>query len=182
MGKAEPEAGLRAAPPLRLVPTHLRSRMEMRDNLRPGGRVHWRAAILAGLIAGGIVWLFSHGLPWFTSGMITPTLMGRHLKPPGLVIGSRSVAIGAAHLVVAVLYTLAIASLISKVRGLWALALGGVLGLILYCLNFAFFRVAQIADWSGTELPILVTHAVFGAVAAGLYKGMTARHLAPGAT
>src|SRR4051812_14660301 len=100
----------------------------------------WGAAIGAGLFTGGILWLLSHGTPWFSSGMVSPTLMGRDLKPPGLVDPSRSVAIVLAQAVVSVAYGLVIGAVAARLRRMWAVMAGGAIGLLLYLLNFGIFH------------------------------------------
>jgi hypothetical protein len=138
-------------------------------------RLDWGAAVLAGLIAGGIAWLLSHGIPWFTSGLVSPTLMGRDLKPPGVVDPYASFMTVLTQLGVAVAYGLIIAPLVTRLRGLWAMALGGVIGAGLYALNFCVFHLLLGVAWSGAELSVIVTHVVFGMIAAGTYKGLAAR-------
>ena len=140
-------------------------------------RLDWGAAVLAGLIAGAIAWLLSHGIPWFTSGLVSPTLMGRDLKSPGLVDPYASVMTVLAQLVVAIGYAMIVAPLVTRLRGLWAMALGGVIGLGLYALNFCVFHFFLGVAWSGGELPVIVTHVVFGMIAAGTYKGLAARRV-----
>jgi hypothetical protein len=138
-------------------------------------RLEWGAAVLAGLIAGVIAWLLSHGIPWFTSGLVSPTLMGRDLKPPGLIDPYRSVITVLAQLVVAIGYSLVIAPLVTRFRGVWAIGAGGLIGLALYGCNFCVFHFLLRVDWSNGELAVVVTHVVFGMLAAGAYKGLAAR-------
>ena len=149
--------------------------MEANQIINRSARFNLTAAISAGLVSGAVLWLFSHGTPWFTSGMVSPTLMGRDLKPAGAVDGFSSTLTVLAQLVVAVGYTLIIAAVVSRLRGMWAAALGGVVGLGLYVLNFLVFHFLLTVDWTGTEVPVIVTHVVFGMVAAGIYKGLAAR-------
>jgi hypothetical protein len=138
-------------------------------------RIDWSGAVWAGLIAGGVFWLFSHGTPWFTSGMISPTMLGRDLKPPGLVDAYRSTATALIEFGVAVGYTVVLAMLVTRLRGIWAIGAGGLAGIGLYLVNFAVFRSMLEVNWTGTELPVLVTHVAFCMVAAGIYKGLAAR-------
>jgi hypothetical protein len=138
-------------------------------------RFNWWAALLAGLISGGIVWLLSHGIPWFTSGMVSPTLMGRDLKPPGAVDPHLSAWTVLLHLVLSIGYAMVIGLLAGQLRGLWALVAGAVVGLGLYALNYAAFNYVLAVEWSGNELSVLVAHLVFATVAAGAYKGLASR-------
>jgi hypothetical protein len=72
-------------------------------------------------------------------------------------------------------YALVIALVVTRLRGMWAVALGAAVGLGLYCLNFLVFHFLLTVDHTATEVPVLVTHVVFAAIAAGAYKGLAAR-------
>jgi hypothetical protein len=48
-------------------------------------------------------------------------------------------------------------------------------------LNLAVFHTLMAVDFTGTEMPVLVTHIVFSMIAAGVYKGLAARRSAAGA-
>lgn len=145
------------------------------DIVNREARLNWKAAVFAGLIAGGVVWLLSHGIPWFTSGLVSPTMMGRDLKPAGLVNPVRSIITVLAHAGAAVAYAVVIALLAGRLRGLWAVALGALVGLGLYAVNYCVFHFLPAVDWTGSELPVVVTHVVFSMFAAGAYKGLAAR-------
>ena len=147
--------------------------------LNRDGRFRPGAAMGAGLVGAVLLWLFSHGTPWFTSGMISPTLMGRDLKAPGLVDPAGSTITVLALLIVSLGYAFIVAGSVTRLRGVWALVAGALIGGVLYCLNFAVFHFLRGVDWvSATELPVIVTHVVFCAVVAGLYKGIAARRVA----
>jgi hypothetical protein len=107
--------------------------------------------------------------------MVSPTLMGRDLKPSGTADSYAALVTIVAQLLVSLLYACIIAPLVTRFRGMWAIGLGGLIGLGLYGLTFLVFHFLQGLDWSGSELPVLVTHLVFGLVVAGLYKGLAAR-------
>ena len=132
----------------------------------------WKPAAGAGLIAGAITWLLSHGTPWFTSGLVSPTLMGRDLKAPGLVDPVASLVTVLALLLVSIAYGLVIGAIVSRVRALWGVVTGALIGLGLYLLNFAVFHIFLGVNWSDGEWSVIVTHLVFGLVAAGAYKGL----------
>src|SRR5690348_12929753 len=63
-------------------------------------RLNWGAAVVAGVAAGAVVWLLSHGTPWFTSGLVSAELMGRD---PGQV-GLRPLAVIGAHFLLSACY------------------------------------------------------------------------------
>jgi len=136
------------------------------------------AALLAGLVGGGIAWLLSHGIPWFTSGMVSPELMGRDLSPAVAAEMAGNFGIILAQIVLGLCYAFIIAPLVTHLRGMWALGLGALLGCGLYALNFCVFHFLLGVNWSGTELPVIVTHVVFGVIVAGVYKGLAARRFA----
>jgi hypothetical protein len=138
-------------------------------------RIDWRAAALAGLVTGAVFWLFSHGTPWFTSGMVSPTLMGRDLEPSNLIPTSQSIVVTLIQFGMAVVYTMVVALFVTPLRGMWAIGAGGVVGMALYALNFVIFRQVIDGDLTGSELQVLVTHIIFSMVAAGIYKGLAAR-------
>lgn len=142
-------------------------------------RYDWKAAIEAGLIAGAVIWLFSHGLPWFTSGMISPTFVGRDLKPPGAVDPQSSALTVAFLLITSVVYAFAISLIVFRLRALWAIIAGTVVGFGLYLLNQTVFRGLNGIEWTDAELPSLVAHLVFAPILAGLYKGLAARRTLP---
>jgi hypothetical protein len=143
--------------------------------INPQARMDWGAAVLAGVIAGAIDWLLSHGMPWFTSGLIAPNLMGRDLHGLGAFDGYSDAMTILAQFVIGIGYGLIVAPLVTHLRGLWAIATGGLLGLGLYGLNFCVFHFLVGVHWSAAELSVIVAHVVFGLVVAGLYKGLAAR-------
>ncbi len=133
------------------------------------------AAVTAGLVGGVIAWLLSHGIPWFTSGMVSPSFMGRDVSHgTALSAWGESTVVGG-HFVLGICYALVLAPLVTHVRGMWAVVLGGIIGLALYGLNFCAFHFLLGVNWSGAEVQVIVTHVVFGLIGAGIYKGLAAR-------
>jgi hypothetical protein len=151
----------------------------MEDVVAHNARVNWPKAIIASFAAGAVVWLLSHGTPWFTSGMVSPSLMGRDLNSLGNLGVNSGFAIVLGHGALSLCYGLIISALVAHLRGLWAVALGATVGLILYVFNFAAFHLLENLSWSSSELPVIFTHLVFGAVVAGIYKGWAARGRLP---
>jgi hypothetical protein len=141
----------------------------------PAGPVRWPIAVMAGLLVGTIFFLFSRGLPWASSGFVSPTLMGREIKPPEEVSWSLSVVVILLHMGLSVLYALMIAPAVNWIRGVPALFMGGLIGLILYGVNFGLFASVLSNFAEQREIPALITHLAFGMVAAGAYKGMARR-------
>jgi len=84
------------------------------------------------------------------------------------------------HFSVSVLYALIIAPIVHGFRTWVAGAVGGVVGLVLYFINYAI--AGMILDLSGAERewPSIVLHIIFGVVCAEAYKGFVRRRpLAP---
>jgi uncharacterized membrane protein HdeD (DUF308 family) len=107
--------------------------------------------------------------------MIAPALMGRYLSPPGTVDPFWNTVTFLSHGVVSVIYALVVALAASRFKGLLAAAAGGLAGLLLYLANFFAFHYLLPIQWTGSELAVLLTHIVFGFLAAGMYKGLSAR-------
>jgi hypothetical protein len=143
--------------------------------LRYGASIRWSSALLAGLGAGVVVGLLSHGIPWFTSGAIAPAVMGRYLAPPETVNPVWNVITLFSHGVVSLVYGILIAFAASKLKGLLALAAGGLAAMLLYLVNFLAFTYLVQVPWTASESAVLLTHIVFGFLSAGLYKGLSAR-------
>ncbi len=135
----------------------------------------WVSALLAGLMAGLVVWLLSHGTPWFTSGLVSPTLMGRDLKSPGTVDSAASALTVVSQVLVSIVYGILIGWVASHFRHLWALAAGGLVGLVLYLVNLGIFQTLLGTPSAENEVPVIVTHVVFGLIAAAAYRGLAAR-------
>ena len=145
------------------------------DFVNREARIDWGAAVLAGVIGGAIDWLLSHGIPWFTSGLITPTFMGREIQSLAGRDGYGTAMMLLAQVAVGIGYALVLAPVVTHLRGIWAISLGGLLGLVLYAINFGVFHFVTRAEWSGSEGSVIVSHVVFGMIVAGIYKGIAAR-------
>jgi hypothetical protein len=158
---------------------HVESESQDLTKPAPGAPIRWKKAVYAGLMVGFIFLLVTRGLPWTWSGLISPTLMGRELKPPGTVAPALSVAIAALHVLVSVCYALLLAPIVHRMS-LWsALLTGAGFGLVLYLLNFLLFsQFFPHLVSRERELAAAVTHVAFGIVVAGAYKGMAKRRVA----
>lgn len=130
-------------------------------------RVKWPVACYAGLLAGAVFLLFTGGTPW--SFEAQTAVMGRVIEPPseaGGIVGP------ALHMALAVVYALIIAPLIYRLQTTPAVLVGALCGAGLYFLNYLVASYA-IPDVPGQrETTTLVTHIVFGMLAAGAYKGL----------
>jgi hypothetical protein len=135
-------------------------------------QTQWGPAFLAGILAGVIFLIVNHGLPWFTSGLVSPSLMGREIIPRGEWNPGMGLGVALLHMTFAVVYGLIIAPVVGRFSFAPAMLAGAGLGLVLYLFNFIFFKIAFPAYAGGGELAPIVTHLAFGVVAAGAYKGL----------
>jgi hypothetical protein len=104
--------------------------------------------------------------------------MGRDLAPTGLPESYRTWVAVTGQAVLSIGYGLIVALLANRWHGIPGIVAGGLTGLALYALNFAVFYLMQAVEWPRTEVPTIVTHFVFGMIAAGAYKGLAARRRA----
>ncbi|MGV3773263.1 MAG: hypothetical protein ACO1QB_10210 [Verrucomicrobiales bacterium] len=142
-------------------------------------RVKWGKAALAGLITGLILLFANRGLPWTSSGIILPNVMGRNVLPGNADGNTMWLGIAFAHLAVSAIYGLIIGAIVFKLRPIPAAFAGGVIGLILYFVNLALFSVIVPDARQQSELSPVIMHLAFGIICAGCYKGVAKREVAP---
>lgn len=150
--------------------------------------VDWRAAIYAGIIA-GMFFLF---LNWF----ITPLVIGGNLWMmvrlfASVVLGEQVLAPPATfaplallvalvlHFGLSIIYSLVIAYIIHRGGLLLGIIGGALLGLALYSINF--YTLTFFYPWFfAMRNPVfLVTHALFGAIAGGVYEALEVEVFVP---
>lgn len=136
-------------------------------------RLQWHPAIIAGLIAGVILLILPHASPWERLTFFTPAVMGR-IVPASWGVPDFSV-IGI-HIGLSLIYGIIVSLMVINVRELRAVLIGGVVGLVLYCLNFGIVSLL-IPALKGNEMPVVLTHLLFGLVAAGAYRGLLRRRV-----
>jgi hypothetical protein len=130
-------------------------------------------ATAAGLIAGVVLLIVPRGSPWEGLTSFSPAILGR--VPPAewnLPIFGTIVL----HLALALVYGFIISFAVINIRELRAVFTGGIVGLFLYLLNLgvvSFFLPAM----RGNEVSVIVTHFVFGLIAAGAYRGLLRRRV-----
>jgi hypothetical protein len=131
----------------------------------------WRAAVLAGLIAGLILLIVPAGSPW--SGMIflAPVVVGRMIPAS---TGLPPAAVWPIHLAVSIVYGLIISAVAARFRKAKALLAGAVVGAILYLIDFGIVS-ALWPSLRANEVGIAFSHIVFGAIAGGAYRGLLKR-------
>ena len=153
--------------------------MENVEYLGPSSErpVQWGTGIKAALAIGAIFWLVSRGIPWASSGLVSPTVMGREIKHPGdLNFGLAGLAI-TLHLLCAMIYGAVMMPLIHRFAYSNAWLLGAALGVVMYFVNMAAFAAfGNFAPYS-RETPVFLTHLAFGIVFTGAYKGLVKRRM-----
>lgn len=140
--------------------------------------VQWGTGVKAALAIGAIFWLVSRGIPWASSGLVSPTVMGREIKYPGeLNFAVAGLAISL-HLLCAVIYGVVMMPLIHRFVYSNAWLVGAALGVVMYFVNMAAFAMfGNFAPYS-REMPVFLTHLAFGIVFTGAYKGLVQRRIA----
>jgi hypothetical protein len=136
----------------------------------PRRRLDWARACYAGLIAGGLLLMFSGGTPWSSTGHAT--VMGRMLEEPSKMQSDSGLMTMVLHMGVAVCYAILIIPVIFGLPATLAILTGGAIGAVLYFINYWISSTFGVLPVGEGEIIILVTHAVFGLLVAGAYKGL----------
>lgn len=141
----------------------------------------WRAAVIAGLIAGGLtmlLWmillsLMTGGSLWTPFHHVAAILLGENVLTPSQTLSFQVVLTGAIlHLVLSVIYAVILAFIIHR-WGLVVGILGGMLfGLALYIINYYTFTAIYPWFYPLRSWIALVGHVFFGAVAGGVYEAL----------
>lgn len=137
--------------------------------------IRWNRAFQASLLVGGILFLVSRGIPWVGSGAVNPAIMGREINAGNSPSGVFFLSIMALHFLVSILYGVILAPIVHGFRPLVAGTVGGVVGLVLYFLNYAISGIFMDTSVTQHEWPSMVLHIVFGIFFAEAYKGMARR-------
>src|SRR5689334_12659353 len=93
----------------------------------------WPAAFGAGLIPGLILLIAPHGSPWSSLTFFNPSVLGRAAPAQSGMSLEGSILL---HLAASLLYGLIIARIVARFTQLRAVVAGGVIGLLLYLVNF----------------------------------------------
>lgn len=149
---------------------------------RPSSRVDAvSTAAVAGIIAGvafmvaqmALVWLVDGQTPWSLPHLFAALLLGPETPPPADFSPKATLVALAIHLPLSALYGVVIGALANRFTLGPALAVGLLAGLAIYGLNFYLVAPAFFPWLAATRGSItLVTHALFGIVAAGVYVSM----------
>lgn len=150
----------------------------------PATAFNARSGALAGLIAGAVflvlemmmVPLFLGGSPWGPPRMIAAIAMGSDVLPPPATFDLAAVGVAMViHFILSVVFAIVLAFVIARIPATMALLAGAVFGLGLYVVNFYGFTAvfpwfAMARNWVS-----IVSHIVFGLVAAWTYVLLTRR-------
>jgi len=150
--------------------------------------VDWRAAFVAGLVAGTVFLLINlfvvsgggHGGPWVMIRLWASVLMGNTIvAPPATFHAGALVAALVTHFALSIGAAALLAVIIHR-YGLWVGIIGGAAyGLALFSINMytlAYF-FPQFLLLNG--LPFMGAHVVFGALAGGVYEALEVERFVP---
>lgn len=146
--------------------------------IAPTRFIDWKAALLAGLIAGALfmmvemfmVTVFEGQSPWAPPRMIAAMVLGKDvLMPPTFDVGILMTAM-MIHFPLSLVYALVLSVLLRRANQFTGLMVGAGFGLAVYLINFypiasALFPWFEMArGWVS-----IVAHVMFGAVAGLVY-------------
>lgn len=143
--------------------------------------VDWSKAILAGIIGGAVFMMLEMilvgtvggGSPWGPPRLIAAIGMGKDVLPPPATFSAGVFIVAMIiHFILSIIFALILAFFIARLSMNVALVVGAVFGLALYLVNFYGFTT--VFPWFAmARSPItIITHILFGVVAAWTYKGL----------
>lgn len=150
-------------------------------------RPDWRAAVLAGLIAGAVYmvlelltarFLLYQGA-WGTVKMVAAIILGREALSADAFNWTIVLAAGTVHFALSIILAAALALILSSFRFDTSLGLASVVGIVfgvvVYLVNFYVF--GRYMNWfdEARGWEILFAHALFGLVAADVYCNLARR-------
>lgn len=145
----------------------------------------WRAGAWAGLIA-GLVFMMAEMLmvmivqgqsPWGPPRMMAAMALGQQVLPPPADFDVKIMMVAMMiHIPLAIVYGLAIGWIVHRFETGIALAVGGVIGLVIYLVNF-YPIAAAVFPWFAMARGWVsaMAHILFGLVAAGAYVALRKR-------
>ena len=141
----------------------------------------WRAAVIAGLLAGGltmllwmILWsLATAGSLWTPFHHAAAILLGQDVLTPSQTLAPQIILTGTVvHLFLSVLYAIILAFIIHR----WGFAIGviggALFGVALYLINYYTFTAFFPWFFPLRSWIVLVGHIFFGATAGGIYEAL----------
>lgn len=153
------------------------------------GKTDWSAAVWSGIIAGAVfmmmqmllVMLINGQSPWAPPRMIAAMVLGKDVLPPpaGFDLGVMMTAM-MVHFALSIMLGLVVDWIVHRMTAGKAIAIGAVLGLAVYLVNF-YLIASAVFPWF-TQAQNWITamnHIVFGMVLSGAYVGLRKPKLAP---
>lgn len=141
----------------------------------------WRAAVIAGLLAGVLtilLWMVllafvTGGSIWTPFHHISAILLGQDVLTPSQSFNSQVVLTGIlVHLFLSVIYAIILAFIIHR----WGLVVGivggALFGLAIYAINYYTFTALYPWFYPLRSWIALVGHILFGAAAGGIYEAL----------
>ena len=141
----------------------------------------WRAAVIAGLLAGALTMLFwmilwsvvTAGSIWTPFHQTAALLLGENVLTPSQTIDFQVVLAGTVtHLFLSVLYTIILAFIIHRWGLIVGIVGGALYGLSLYLINYLTFSAFFPWFYPLQSWMMVVGHVFFGALAGGLYEAL----------
>lgn len=133
----------------------------------------WLPALEAGFLAGLVLMIVPRGSPWSALTFFAPVVMGRVVPETA---GIPLILTKAMHLILAIGYGFIISAIVMRITQMRAIIVGAIVGLALYFANWAVIGAA-FPEMKGDEITVAFTHMVFGAIAAGAYRGLLWRRI-----
>lgn len=143
--------------------------------------INWKAAIIAGIVAGAIfmilemilVPLVGGGSPWGPPRMIAAIGMGKEVLPPPGDFALMPVMVAMViHFILSIIFAVILAFIIQRFSLGLAILIGAIFGLLLYFINFYGFTAVFPWFAMARNAISIFSHIVFGAAAAWIYKAM----------
>ncbi len=149
--------------------------------------ISWGKAVFAGII-GGVVFMMLEmllvgtvggGSAWGPPRMIAAIGMGQGVLPPPATFSAGIFIVAMIiHFALSIVYAVILAFFIGRLSKNVALVGGAVFGLVLYLINFYGFT-AVFPWFAMARGPItIITHIIFGLVAAWAYRGLAKSYVA----
>ncbi len=141
----------------------------------------WRAAFLAGIIAGVVLLILQLTIlpvmtgdsPWVTLRLIAAIGLGEGVLPPPATLDAGILIVALLlHLVFSILATFVIAFVLHRWGLLVGIIGGAFLGLALYAINYYTFLLYFPWFFPMRSWIALVSHVIFGAIAGGTYEAL----------
>ena len=146
-----------------------------------------RAALRAGIISGAFFLIASMALTWWAIGSpwVITRLVASLILGPGALPPPATFTVGTALVALVVHFALSVgyAMLIAFVLHRWGMVVGiiggAILGLAIFAINF--YTVSYLVPWfyPMRSWMLVASHALFGAMAGGLYEAMEVERFVP---